>query len=131
MLSHLSLRYGTINKSKYFSFVKHYPPLDNAIIHTSISVTKPSLEKCPNSLQFSPSQCMPLAENAETYVPSVSRTHLLPWVSRHKANQDLGFRLAGGNSLFPPPQTLCNTFQDPAVYNQMAGWFTSVTNLYN
>lgn len=45
ILSHLSLWYGTINKSKYFSFVRHYPPSDNALAHPSSGVMEQSLEK--------------------------------------------------------------------------------------
>lgn len=54
ILSHLTLRYGTINKSKYLSFVEHYPPLGNATLPTSTSVTKPSAAQHPSSPKFSP-----------------------------------------------------------------------------
>lgn len=73
ILSHLSLWYGSINKSKSFSFVRHYPPSNNTLSHPSIGAMELSLEKHTNSKgKFSSQTWIPPAQNMETFIYPMS-----------------------------------------------------------
>lgn len=136
ILSHLSLWYGTINTSKYFSFVRHYPP-------RVMPSPTPALVQCSNlwrntpalGANFHPSHGFLQHRTWELHLPMKFMVLFLNYcflnsslITSFETLSKAGIP-ACWTSLFPSTQTL--HFRGLRCWNQMAASAKSITHPCN